>query len=54
MINKYKDDRYIRLVGFVEGKTKAQHVHVRKTDIIKAAMEEMQRLFINLLLIEEE
>ena len=48
------DGRYVRLRGFVAGESKAQQVYVRKTDIIQAAAEEVKRLLVELLLIEED
>ena len=54
MANLKDDQRYVRLLGIVDGPgLKAQHVYVRKTDILRAAAEEVQRLLIDLLLIEE-
>ena len=54
MPSKANDSRYIELLGFDEEMSTPHHVYVRKTEILKVALEEMTRLFTELLLIEEE
>jgi len=49
-MNKANDSRYIELLGFHPTASTPHSVCVRKTEIIRLAMEEMTRLFIELAL----
>ncbi|KKM17204.1 hypothetical protein LCGC14_1678120 [marine sediment metagenome] len=52
-MNKENDSRYIELLGFDSEMSTPHHVYVRKTEVLRLAMEEMTRLFIDLLIEEE-
>ena len=48
-----EDPRYMRLLGFVQGGTKAQDVYVMKGDLLNAAMGELRHLFDRIGALEE-